>query len=94
MTKSSVKSAKPAKSGKIGSSNRTPSPKTTTQSRKAPALKPMPAVRRLVRFEIGSKVSHPIFGIGVVQIVDGEKLYIVFRTGSAKWIIASFVTLL
>ena len=45
-------------------------------------------------FTIGDRVSHPKYGTGAVIGVEADKLSIVFDSGGAKKILASFVTML
>jgi len=44
-------------------------------------------------FTIGDRVSHPKYGAGAVIGVEADKLSIVFDSGGAKKILASFVTM-
>ena len=46
---------------------------------------------RASQFTIGDQVAHPMFGIGTVSAVNGDKLDIKFQKIGLKTIVDSFV---
>jgi DNA helicase II / ATP-dependent DNA helicase PcrA len=44
------------------------------------------------RFAPRARVTHQMFGPGIVQSVDGDKLEIKFAKVGLKWIVTSYVT--
>lgn len=55
------------------------------------AAKPLPVAPTGHGYMIGSKVSHPMFGDGVVTDVDADTLTIKFKGNRMKLIVAAFV---
>jgi hypothetical protein len=74
-----------------------PSPKKKSPkppSKKAePAAAPEEAAAATATpsFKVGSKVSHPMFGDGVVTAVNGDRLAIKFKGDQERLIVAGFV---
>jgi hypothetical protein len=78
----------PAKSNKKVSAKRPLSQKSPGET---PELTAVTGSGAAVRFKIGGKVSHRVFGNGVIDAIDGEKLRIDFKKVGTKWIIDAFV---
>ena len=57
----------------------------------SPAAEPLPVAPTGHGYMIGSKVSHPMFGDGVVTDIDADTLTIKFKGNLMKLIVASFV---
>ena len=78
----------PSKSKKKVSAKRPPSQKSLGETLE---LATVTGASAPARFKIGGKVSHSVFGNGVIDAIDGEKLRIDFKKVGAKWIIDAFV---
>ena len=82
-----AKAAKPA-AAKAGAK---PAAKTAKapRAKKVPAPPPEP-IPYVSAYEVGNKVSHPMFGDGKVTAIDDEQLSIAF-SGGDKVVLDSFV---
>jgi len=83
---SAKRTVKPLAGPKIAAKRSKPLPR-------AAAAKPSNGGSGGTPFAPRHRVSHRIFGDGVVLQVDGDKLEIKFKSVGAKWIIDSFVNL-
>lgn len=66
-----------------------PAAKKAPRAKKVPAPPPEP-IPYVSAYEVGNKVSHPMFGDGKVTAIDDEQLSIAF-SGGDKVVLDSFV---
>ena len=84
--KPAAKSASKPAAAKAGAK---PAAKKAPRAKKVPAPPPEP-IPYVSAYEVGNKVSHPMFGDGKVTAIDDEQLSIAFAGGD-KVVLDSFV---
>ncbi len=87
--KAAKPAAKPASKPAAAKSGAKPAAKKAPRAKKVPAPPPEP-IPYVSAYEVGNKVSHPMFGDGKVTAIADEQLSIAF-TGGDKVVLDSFV---